>query len=156
MKKLVIIPTYNERENVARMIDKMLSLEGDFEVLFVDDGSPDGTAAIVRERMALTPDRIHLIERSGKLGDERFRNGSFGGKRGVFPLFQLARGDFVDAFPIGIAILTDADHFSLIGKRHHAHSPAVLAIFPHTFPTVGENDVVLIEVKHLAVEDQLA
>ena len=68
MKKLVIIPTYNERENVARMIDKMLSLEGDFEVLFVDDGSPDGTAAIVRERMALTPDRIHLIERSGKLG----------------------------------------------------------------------------------------
>lgn len=68
MKKLVIIPTYNERENVARMIDKMLSLEGDFEVLFVDDGSPDGTAAIVHERMALTPDRIHLIERSGKLG----------------------------------------------------------------------------------------
>ena len=42
MKKLVIIPTYNERENVARMIDKMLSMEGGFDVLFVDDGSPDG------------------------------------------------------------------------------------------------------------------
>ena len=68
MKKLVIIPTYNERENVARMIDKMLSMEGSFDVLFVDDGSPDGTAAIIKERMATAPERVHLIERSGKLG----------------------------------------------------------------------------------------
>ena len=68
MKKLVIIPTYNERENVARMIDKMLSMEGGFDVLFVDDGSPDGTAAIIKERMAQTSERIHLVERSGKLG----------------------------------------------------------------------------------------
>ena len=74
MQKLVIIPTYNERENVARMIDKVLSLEGDFHLLFVDDGSPDGTAAIIKERqaekIAQNPEnkRIHLIERSGKLG----------------------------------------------------------------------------------------
>ena len=74
MQKLVIIPTYNERENVARMIDKVLSLEGDFHLLFVDYGSPDGTAAIIKERqaeeIAQNPEnkRIHLIERSGKLG----------------------------------------------------------------------------------------
>ena len=48
MQRLVIIPTYNERENVARMIDKVLSLEGDFHLLFVDDGSPDGTAARIK------------------------------------------------------------------------------------------------------------
>lgn len=68
MKKLVIIPTYNERENVARMIAKVLSLDGDFDMLFVDDGSPDGTAGIVESERAKSPDRIHLIRRSGKLG----------------------------------------------------------------------------------------
>ena len=74
MQRLVIIPTYNERENVARMIDKVLSLEGNFHLLFVDDGSPDGTAAIIKERQAeetaqnTENKRIHLIERSGKLG----------------------------------------------------------------------------------------
>ena len=66
--KLVIIPTYNECENVSKMIDKVLSLEGSFSVLIVDDGSPDGTADIVRARQADCPDRLHLIERSGKLG----------------------------------------------------------------------------------------
>ena len=55
---------------MARMIDKVLSLEGDFHLLFVDDGSPDGTAAIIKERQAQQPQpqRIHLIERKGKLG----------------------------------------------------------------------------------------
>lgn len=68
MKKLVIIPTYNERENVARMISKVMSLDGGYDLLVVDDGSPDGTAAIVRARQAEFPGRVHLIERSGKLG----------------------------------------------------------------------------------------
>ena len=68
MRKLVIIPTYNERENVAKMIDTVFSLEGDFSILIVDDGSPDGTAAIVRDRQARYPERLHLLERSGKLG----------------------------------------------------------------------------------------
>lgn len=68
MKKLVIIPTYNERENIARMIDKVMSLKGDFDLLVVDDGSPDGTAAIVRERRTAYPARLHLLERSGKQG----------------------------------------------------------------------------------------
>lgn len=68
MRKLVIIPTYNERENVARMIAKVLSLPERFDMLFVDDGSPDGTAAIIEGERQLNPDRVFLIERSGKLG----------------------------------------------------------------------------------------
>ena len=68
MKRVVIIPTYNECENVARMTDKVMSLEMDFDVLYVDDGSPDGTANIIREKIAEYGDRVHLVERSGKLG----------------------------------------------------------------------------------------
>ena len=68
MRKLVIIPTYNECENVSKMIDKVMSLEGEFSILVVDDGSPDGTASIVRARQADYPQRLHIIERSGKLG----------------------------------------------------------------------------------------
>ncbi len=68
MRKLVIIPTYNEIENISAMISKVLSLEGDFNILIIDDGSPDGTAEVVRERMVESPDRLFMIERSGKLG----------------------------------------------------------------------------------------
>lgn len=68
MRKLVIIPTYNEIENIAAMIDKVFSLAEPFELLIIDDGSPDGTAAVVRERQQQFPSTLHLIERSGKLG----------------------------------------------------------------------------------------
>ena len=68
MRKLVIIPTYNEKENVSAMIDKVFSLEEAFELLIIDDGSPDGTAAIVRDRQREFPGKLHLLERSGKQG----------------------------------------------------------------------------------------
>ncbi len=68
MKKLVIIPTYNERENISAMIDRVFSLPGNYELLVIDDGSPDGTAGIVRARQHDYPGRLHLLERSGKLG----------------------------------------------------------------------------------------
>lgn len=68
MRKLVIIPTYNEIANISAMIDKVFSLEEEFDLLVIDDGSPDGTAAVVKERRAEFPDRLHLIERAGKLG----------------------------------------------------------------------------------------
>ena len=68
MDKLVIIPTYNEKENIERMIRTLMALEHSFDVLVVDDGSPDGTAAIVRQMMEVFPGRVHIIERSGKLG----------------------------------------------------------------------------------------
>lgn len=65
---IVIIPTYNEKENIALMIDKVMSLKKDFHVLIIDDNSPDGTAKIVKEKQAQFPDRLHLEERKGKLG----------------------------------------------------------------------------------------
>lgn len=68
MRKLVVIPTYNERENIVPMIERVLALPGAFDLLVVDDGSPDGTAALVRERIADADGRLHLLERSGKQG----------------------------------------------------------------------------------------
>ena len=68
MKRVVIIPTYNECENVARMTDKVMSLAMDFDILYVDDCSPDGTANIIREKIAEYGKRVNLVERSGKLG----------------------------------------------------------------------------------------
>ncbi len=68
MDKLVIIPTYNEKENVKSILDAVFELEGDFHVLIVDDGSPDGTADIVRNLQLVYPGRLYLEERKGKLG----------------------------------------------------------------------------------------
>ncbi len=66
---IVIIPTYNEKENVENIIRAVTSLPEGFHVLIIDDGSPDGTADIVKRLMAdELPDRLFLIERSGKLG----------------------------------------------------------------------------------------
>lgn len=65
---LVIIPTYNEIENVEKMIRTVFSLPVDFDVLIVDDGSPDGTASTVKSLQQEFPGRLHLEERKGKLG----------------------------------------------------------------------------------------
>ncbi len=67
-KAIVIIPTYNERENVARMAHVIMSLPVAVSILFVDDSSPDGTADEIRPLMEQYPDRIFLEERQGKLG----------------------------------------------------------------------------------------
>ncbi|MFR9649740.1 MAG: polyprenol monophosphomannose synthase [Rikenellaceae bacterium] len=68
MKRLVIIPTYNEIENIQPMIDKVMSMEGDFHLLVVEDGSPDGTAGIVKVNQQQFPDRLFMLEREGKQG----------------------------------------------------------------------------------------
>lgn len=65
---LVIIPTYNEKENIEKMVRKVFSLPAEFHLLIVDDGSPDGTAQIVKDLQAEFQDKLHLEERSGKLG----------------------------------------------------------------------------------------
>ena len=67
-KKLVIIPTYNEVENIEKIIAAVSDIEGDYHILVIDDGSPDGPADAVRSIQKQCPDRIFLIERSGKLG----------------------------------------------------------------------------------------
>ena len=67
-RKIVIIPTYNEKENIEAITRKVFSLPGDFQILVIDDGSPDGTADIVKGLRAEFPERLHLLERSGKQG----------------------------------------------------------------------------------------
>ena len=67
-KRIVIIPTYNEIENIEAILRKVLSLDPVFDVLIVDDGSPDGTAKKVKEIQKEKDGRIHLLERKGKLG----------------------------------------------------------------------------------------
>lgn len=68
MKKLVIIPTYNEKENIGAVISAVLSLEMEFDILVVDDSSPDGTAEIVRELQKSYPTQLHLSVRKVKDG----------------------------------------------------------------------------------------
>ena len=68
MKKIVLIPTYNEKENIASIIDAVLSFESGYHILVIDDGSPDGTAAIVNNKIQDNPGRIFIECRAGKLG----------------------------------------------------------------------------------------
>jgi dolichol-phosphate mannosyltransferase len=65
---LVIIPTYNEKENIENIIMAVIALEIPFDILVIDDGSPDGTAGIVKKMQQSIPDRIYMIERKGKQG----------------------------------------------------------------------------------------
>lgn len=67
-KKVVIIPTYNEKENIEKIVLAVLGLPQGFDILIIDDGSPDGTASIVKRLMNENRNRLFLIERSGKLG----------------------------------------------------------------------------------------
>ena len=68
MRRLIIIPTYNEKENVTKMIDRLMAMPQGFDLLIVDDGSPDGTANLVREAQTRYGERVAMIERNGKLG----------------------------------------------------------------------------------------
>jgi dolichol-phosphate mannosyltransferase len=68
LEKLVIIPTYNEQENIANILTAVFGLQQDFHVLVIDDGSPDGTAQIVKDLQPKYSDQLFLEERTGKLG----------------------------------------------------------------------------------------
>ena len=67
-RKIVIITTYNEKENIENIIRAVFNLEGDFHILVIEDGSPDGTAAIVKRLQEEFKERLFMIERKGKLG----------------------------------------------------------------------------------------
>lgn len=67
-ESLVIIPTYNEKENIAAIIDAVRALPADFDILVVDDNSPDGTASIVKAKIGQYPGHVHLLERQCKQG----------------------------------------------------------------------------------------
>ena len=65
---IVIIPTYNEKENIENIIRAVFGLEKTFHILVIEDGSPDGTAAIVKTLQQEFPERLFMVERTGKLG----------------------------------------------------------------------------------------
>ena len=67
-QNLVIIPTYNEKENIEKMINKVFSLKPEFDLLIIDDGSPDGTAQIIKNLQQTNEVKLHLLERTGKQG----------------------------------------------------------------------------------------
>jgi len=115
VETLVIIPTYNERENIGEMLARLLDLPCRLEVLVVDDGSPDGTAGIVRQRMAGEP-RVHLLERPRKLGlGSAYRDGfRYALEHGAEYVFEM-----------------DADF---------SHDPAVI---PRFLEAAGDADLVL-------------
>ncbi|MBO5902057.1 MAG: polyprenol monophosphomannose synthase [Alistipes sp.] len=68
MRRLIIIPTYNEKENIVKMVRRVMALSLGFDLLIVDDSSPDGTAQLVRELQPEFEGRLHIVERAGKLG----------------------------------------------------------------------------------------
>jgi dolichol-phosphate mannosyltransferase len=65
---IVIIPTYNESNNVSRLVEVVMGLEPEIDILFVDDGSPDGTADLIKNKIKEYPERVYIIEREGKQG----------------------------------------------------------------------------------------
>ena len=67
-RKIVIIPTYNEKENIEKIIRAVFSLDGGYHILVIEDGSPDGTAQIVKTLQSEFDGKLHMIERTGKLG----------------------------------------------------------------------------------------
>ncbi|MAY83664.1 MAG: dolichyl-phosphate beta-D-mannosyltransferase [Flavobacteriales bacterium] len=89
--KLVIIPTYNEIENIQKIIEKVLSLKGDFNILIVDDASPDGTADIVKSLIVKYPERLFIEERKGKqgLGTAYIHGFKWGLSKGYDYLFEM-------------------------------------------------------------------
>lgn len=91
MEKLVIIPTYNEKDNIRRIIDAVFSLQQDFHILIVDDGSPDGTGAIVKSLQQQHNDALFLEERSGKqgLGTAYIHGFKWGLDKGYHFIFEM-------------------------------------------------------------------
>ncbi len=89
--RLVIIPTYEEKENIERVIRKVLSLEPAFHLLIVDDNSPDGTPEIVKELQKEFPEQLFLLERRGKqgLGTAYIAGFKWGLERGYSYLFEM-------------------------------------------------------------------
>lgn len=119
MEKLVIVPTYNERENIVALMDRLLALPYDLHVLVVDDNSPDGTAALVAERREREP-RVHLLQRPGKLGlGSAYRDGfRYALEHGAEYIFEMDADFSHDPDAIGsfLEAITDAD--IVLGSRY--------------------------------------
>lgn len=122
LKKIVIIPTYNEKENIYKLIDEIVNLQYEFNVCIVDDNSPDGTAAIVEKMKSEHPkkNQIHLIKRAGKLGlGTAYKTGIKYGLDNKFEIIFTMDADFSHHpkyLPDFISKLKDND--IVIGSRY--------------------------------------
>jgi dolichol-phosphate mannosyltransferase len=117
--KLVIIPTYNERENIGALLDQLLALPYGLDVLVVDDASPDGTAALVEERMAGEP-RVHLLRRPGKMGlGSAYRDGfRYALANGAEYVFEMDADFSHDPAAIGEFLQHAQDVDLVLGSRY--------------------------------------
>ena len=115
MKAFVIIPTYNEKENIRALSDAVLVQHSSIQILFVDDNSPDGTGTIIDDLVAKN-DRVHVLHRSGKLG-----------------LGSAYREGFKAALALGADYLLEMD-------ADFSHDPASLPLF---LTAIQENDLVI-------------
>ncbi len=119
MIRLVIVPTYNERDNIEPLLHRLLGLPYDLHVLVVDDGSPDGTGAFVREWSQREP-RVHLIERAGKMGlGSAYREGfRYALDHGAEYIFEMDADFSHDPDAIG-GFLENAEEVDLVlGSRY--------------------------------------
>ena len=119
MDKLVIIPTYNERDNIVRLIDRLLSLPLGLEVLVVDDSSPDGTGDLVAARAA-GETRVHLMRRAGKLGlGSAYRDGfRYALERGAEYVFEMDADFSHDPGRIAAFLEAARDADLVLGSRY--------------------------------------
>jgi dolichol-phosphate mannosyltransferase len=119
MDKLVIIPTYNERENIDPLITRLLELPFGLEVLVVDDQSPDGTAEVVRRRAEKEP-RIHLLSRPGKLGlGSAYRDGfRYALEHGAEYIFEMDADFSHDPVSIGEFLKHAQEADVVLGSRY--------------------------------------
>jgi dolichol-phosphate mannosyltransferase len=117
--KLIIIPTYNERDNIGRLIDRLLALPLGLEVLVVDDGSPDGTGDLVAGR-ARGESRVHLIRRAGKLGlGSAYRDGfRYALERGAEYVFEMDADFSHDPDRIAAFLEAARDADLVLGSRY--------------------------------------
>jgi dolichol-phosphate mannosyltransferase len=118
-KILVVIPTYNEVENISRLVPIVLSQAEGIDVLVVDDGSPDGTARVVRDMMAGSS-RVHLLERPGKmgLGTAYVKGFKFALERSYDFVFEMDADFSHDPNEIPNFLKAAQDHDLVIGSRY--------------------------------------
>jgi dolichol-phosphate mannosyltransferase len=119
MDKLVIIPTYNERENIEPMLEKLLALPYGLDVLVVDDNSPDGTASLV-EDWRRKSERVHLLKRTGKMGlGSAYRDGfRYALQHGAEYIFEMDADFSHDPQAIGEFLQAAQDADVVLGSRY--------------------------------------
>jgi dolichol-phosphate mannosyltransferase len=119
MEKLVIVPTYNERENIDPLLERLLAQPHGLDVLVVDDGSPDGTAALVERWREKSP-RVHLLRRPGKLGlGSAYRDGfRYALQHGAEYIFEMDADFSHDPEAIGDFLEAAKDADVVLGSRY--------------------------------------